>query len=154
MKVISGGQTGVDRAALEAALELGLEHGGFCPSLRRAEDGPIPEKFQLVELSSTSYAVRTRSNVLEGDGTLILTPPQIGPGTRLTAKMAVQYGKPWLAVDPYEDHVERAVSWISKEQIKVLNVAGPRESRIPGIGGIARIFLRKVFESLGISALA
>lgn len=154
MKVISGGQTGVDRAGLDVAIELGLLHGGFCPADRRAEDGPIPKQYQLVELSSTSYPVRTRANVLEADGTLILTPPQIGVGTRLTAKLAQQYEKPWLAVDPRKDHVERVVSWIREEKIEVLNVAGPRESRFPGIGGISRKFLRKLFESLGLSALA
>lgn len=144
----------MDRAALEIAIELGLLHGGFCPAERRAEDGPIPQQFQLVELSSTSYPVRTRANVLEADGTLILTPPQIGVGTRLTAKLAHQYEKPWLAVDPRKDHVERVVSWILKEKIEVLNVAGPRESRFPGIGGISRKFLRKLFKRLGLSALA
>lgn len=153
MRIISGGQTGVDRAALDVALELGLLHGGFVPKGRKAEDGRVPEKYNLIELSSTSYPVRTRANILEADGTLILTPPRPTGGTRLTAKIAHQYDRIWLAVDPFqndkEDHlIQRVLTWIGSHQIETLNVAGPRESKIPGIYEISCKFLRKLLEKL------
>lgn len=145
MKVISGGQTGVDRAALDVALELGLPHGGFVPRGRKAEDGQVPDKYDLVELSSTSYPARTRSNVLAADGTLILTPPRPRGGTRLTAKMAHESGKPWLAADPRRSEmIQRVEEWLELHQIEILNVAGPRESKIPGIYEISRKFLLEI----------
>src|SRR5437870_9182944 len=98
-KIISGGQTGVDRAALDVALELGLPCGGWCPKRRRAEDGPIPERYPLTETSSRAYPQRTRCNVLDSDGTLILTRGRPTGGTALTIQIAAESGKPYFVVD-------------------------------------------------------
>jgi hypothetical protein len=152
-KIISGGQAGVDRGALEAALELGLEHGGFVPRGRRAEDGRVPERFQLIETPSDQYPPRTAMNVKLGDGTLLLFHGKAAlaksRGTKLTLQMLVDQEKPWWACDPrLEGHAERAAVWIASHHIEVLNVAGPRESKCPGIQEEARRFVRMVFERL------
>jgi predicted Rossmann fold nucleotide-binding protein DprA/Smf involved in DNA uptake len=149
-KIVSGGQTGVDRGALDLAIELGLEHGGFCPQARRAEDGVIPARYELVSTESTGYPQRTRLNVQHSDATLILTSERRPRGgTRMTAKFAHERGTPWLAADPTrEEHVDKVASWLVKINPSVLNVAGPRESKIPGISGRTRAFLRMVFERL------
>src|SRR5437870_10377236 len=93
-KIISGGQTGVDRAALDVALELGLPCGGWCPRGRRAEDGPIPERYPLQEMKSPAYPPRTARNVRDSDGTVILTRGQPDRGTALTIELAERYRKP------------------------------------------------------------
>lgn len=149
-KIVSGGQTGVDRGALDAAIELGLEHGGFCPQGRLAEDGVIPARYELEETDSTSYPHRTRLNVQHSDATLLLTPERRPRGgTRLTAKMAHERGKPWFAADPTrEEHADKVASWLVKTDPDVLNVAGPRESKCPGIQGRTTAFLRMVFVRL------
>ena len=129
LEIISGGQTGVDRAALDAALELGIPCGGWCPKGRKAEDGPIPERYPLKETDSSSYPVRTEMNVRDSDGTLILTWGRPTGGTALTIRLARRHGKPCLVVDlkkPPDPSSLRA--WLEKKQIGVLNVAGPRES--------------------------
>ena len=150
-KVISGGQTGVDRAGLDVALELGLLHGGFIPAGRLAEDGEVPLKYDLVELASRNYPVRTRANIREADATLILTPPPpLSRGTRLTCKLAQEMKKPWWAADPRKaDALEKVVAWIREVDPVILNVAGPRESKVPGIHQISVEFLRNVFRELG-----
>src|SRR5947209_13063019 len=94
-KIVSGGQTGVDRAALDVALELGLPCGGWCPRGRRAEDGPLPARYPLTETSWEGYPQRTRWNVRDSDGTLILTRGQPDRGTALTIKLAQRLGKPY-----------------------------------------------------------
>lgn len=149
-KIISGGQTGVDRGALDFALEHGLEHGGFCPQGRRAEDGVIPRIYELTSTRSTGYPQRTRMNVEEADATLILTPERRPTGgTRMTAKMAHLRGTPWLAADPTrEEHVDKVAQWLEKTAPGVLNVAGPRESKFPGVQGKTTAFLRRVFARL------
>src|SRR5947209_17179443 len=98
-KVVSGGQTGVDRAALDAALELGVPCGGWCPRGRRAEDGPIPERYPLRETSWDGYPQRTEWNVRDSDGTLILTRGEPDRGTALTARLANTQNKPCLVID-------------------------------------------------------
>src|SRR2546429_554237 len=98
-KIISGGQTGVDRAALDVALELGLPCGGWCPRGRRAEDGPIDSRYPLRETNALAYPVRTRWNVRDSDGTLILTRGRPDRGTALTRDLAERMGKPLLTVD-------------------------------------------------------
>ena len=149
MKIISGGQTGVDRGALDAAIAHGLEHGGSCPRGRRAEDGRIPERYELEEHSSDKYPPRTAKNICDADATLIITPERRPRGgTRLTAKIAHERGKPWLAVHISDEHVERAARWISTIKPEVLNVAGPRESRHPGIQDRTAAFLRMVLKRL------
>ncbi len=149
-KIVSGGQTGVDRGALDFALEIGLPHGGFCPQGRRAEDGVIPARYELESTSSSSYPQRTRMNLELADATLILTP-QRRPrgGTRMTAQMAHERGIPWLAADPTREvHVDKVAAWLEKQEVRVLNVAGPRESKCPGVQRRTRDFLRMVFERL------
>jgi hypothetical protein len=144
-KIISGGQTGVDRAALDVALELGIACGGWCPKGRRAEDGAIPAKYPVQENESKEYPPRTAMNVRESDGTLILTRGKPDRGTALTLSLAKRHEKPFLVVDL--DRVAdptKARKWLSRARIKVLNVAGPRESSRPGIGEEARRFLREL----------
>ena len=98
-RVVSGGQTGVDRAALDAAIAVGLEHGGWCPRGRLAEDGVIPSEYQLRETWSADYPVRTEQNVRDSDGTLILGHGPLQGGTDLTWRMAKRHAKPCFVVD-------------------------------------------------------
>ena len=98
-KIISGGQTGVDRAALDVALELGIPCGGWCPKGRLAEDGPIPLRYPLEETRSKKYPTRTKKNVLAADATLILTRGAADRGTALTIRLAEKYDKPHSVVD-------------------------------------------------------
>jgi hypothetical protein len=146
-KIVSGGQTGVDQGALDAALELGLDHGGWCPRGRLAEDGTIPARFSLTESHSAKYAVRTRQNVLDSDATLILFNGEVSGGTALTRRLAIQHGRPLLQVNLDRPLDLTAVrSWLDNHRIKILNVAGPRESNSPGVSDRARQFLRKLME--------
>jgi len=146
LRIVSGGQTGVDRAALDVALELGLPCGGWCPCGRKAEDGPIDERYPLEETESAKYDVRTRRNVRDSDGTLVLTIGEPVGGTALTVAVAERNGKPVLVLDleiqPVPEHVRE---WIELHGIRTLNVAGPRESTTPGIGELAAAFLQQVF---------
>jgi hypothetical protein len=152
LKVISGGQTGVDRAALDAAMELGLEVGGFCPKGRRAEDGRIPSEYDfLIEMASRNYLVRTERNVVEADGTLILFPQRKGrlpTGTDYTRKFMNRHSKHGMIIEleTADDlTVDRVKEWIRGKEISVLNVAGPKESGTPGIHDQSMSFLLKVF---------
>ena len=133
-KLISGGQTGVDRAALDVGLALGLAVGGWCPKGRRAEDGPIPDRYPLVETPERNYQTRTRRNIEDSDGTLILNLGTLDGGTALTVAHARQIGKPCLVV-ALEEGIEPAMfrDWLAAHHIQVLNVAGPRESKRPGV---------------------
>jgi hypothetical protein len=147
-QVISGGQTGVDRAALDAALELGLPAGGWCPLGRRAEDGPLDGRYPLKETESRNYAVRTEKNIVDSDGTLILTRGRPKGGTALTKKLAQVHQKPFLVIDLSAGKDSRSVrDWGKTYQIKILNVAGPRESEDPGIYHEAISFLKKILRS-------
>jgi len=149
-KVISGGQTGVDRAALDVGLELGIPVGGFCPKGRRSEDGTIPAKYPLIETSTTNYGIRTEKNVIESDGTLILNVGQVSSGAAYTIKMAKRHKKPFLVVQldmETPNGVIEILDWLRANHIKVLNVAGPRESKIRGIHEQAVQFLRKLRSS-------
>ena len=147
LKVVSGGQTGVDRAALDAARTLGLPCGGWCPRDRRAEDGLIAAIYPLMETPSTDYAQRTRWNVRDSDGTLVLTRGRVEGGTAFTVAVARRRRRPLLVVDlaTEPDPVE-ADRWVREAGIGVLNVAGPRESQRPGIGAEARAFLERLFR--------
>jgi hypothetical protein len=142
-RIVSGGQTGVDRGALKAGLGAGVPVGGWCPRGRRAEDGAIPDMFPLHETESADYRPRTRLNVRDSDGTLILAPtPELTGGTALTKKLALAAGKPLLVVELGEtDGLQTAVRWIKSTPIAVLNVAGPRESLAPGIEQSAQDFI-------------
>jgi hypothetical protein len=151
-KIISGGQTGVDRAGLDAAINAGIPVGGYCPKGRRAEDGVIPERYPLIELDSPESHCRTEMNVIKSDGTLIINKGNLTEGTKLTNEFAVKYGKPRLIVQLYSDQViqpEQVIRWINSHLINVINIAGPRESKCPG--GIYREaydYLVKVFTLL------
>lgn len=145
--IVSGGQTGVDRAALDAAITLRMEHGGWCPRGRLAEDGPIPKRYELRETASAEYPVRTEQNVIDSDGTLILYRNRLIGGTELTRRLAIKHEKPWRAVNIGEDHDILSVrQWIAENSIAVMNVAGPRESSTPGIGRDACDFLCAVLS--------
>jgi len=148
-RIISGGQTGVDRAALDAAIALGIPHGGWCPRGRLAEDGAVPSRYELTETDSAQYQVRTEWNVLDSDATLVVCRGPLSGGTELTVRLAEAHGKPCLVVDlddpPALDVVRQ---WIVEVGAETLNVAGPRESQSPAIGSAAAAFLKRVF-SLG-----
>ena len=144
-KLISGGQTGVDRAALDVASAAGLQIGGWCPKGRLAEDGMIPMTYPLQETPSAQYAQRTRWNVRDADGTLILTCNDPTGGTALTIHEARHLDKPHLVIDLTTRPNPRAATlWIAQKGITVLNVAGPRESTCPGIYDEAFDWLQKM----------
>jgi len=149
VKIISGGQTGVDRAALDTAIRLGVPHGGWIPKGRLAEDGPLPETYALKETASAVYAERTEKNVLDADGTLIISRGTLCGGTAYTREMAVKHGRPWLHVDLRQTPAFRAAlvirEWIASKRIMVLNVAGPRASKDPRIYNDTQALLESVF---------
>lgn len=145
-RVVSGGQTGVDRAALDAAMNSGLIIGGWCPKGRLAEDGSIPDHYPLTETFSESYEERTRWNVQSAGATLILFIDQLHGGTKLTYELAKEMEKPVLCCDLSRKVNVRGIrSWIVINQVRDLNVAGPRESSHPGIYQLAQNLLRQVF---------
>jgi hypothetical protein len=129
-KIVSGGQTGVDRAALDVAKSLQLERGGWCPHGRLAEDGRIPDAYPLRETATTDYAERTECNVHDSDGTLVLTTGAPIGGTLFTIECAIKWRKPCLVIDltlPVEPETGRR--WLENNDIAVLNIAGPRQSQ-------------------------
>src|SRR5687767_11266307 len=134
MKIISGGQTGVDRAALDVGLELGLDIGGWCPRGRWAEDGLIPERYPLMETRSPEVHVRTQRNVECSSATLVLTRGSPMGGTRLTVELAQSMRRPLLIVDLSDTRTDggRTIAeWLRRVEPQILNVAGPRESGAP-----------------------
>ena len=134
-KVISGGQTGVDRAALNAAIALGLAHGGWCPKGRWAEDGPIDAKYALTETPSIDPDQRTEWNVRDADATLVLAFGPLAGGTLTTCRFAERHAKPWLAIDLAAEGPALASRqirrWLAETGPATLNVAGPRRSEAP-----------------------
>jgi hypothetical protein len=151
IKLISGGQTGVDRAALDAAMASGLAVGGWCPKGRRAEDGIIPAIYPLTETSDHSYPVRTTWNVRDSDGTLVLWRGEPSRGTGLTQAKAQSLKKPLYVLDLTSPPAPAAVlDWIRDQSIQVLNVAGPRESESPGIYEAARKALHEILAHPGV----
>ena len=148
VKIVSGGQTGVDRAALDFALERGVPCGGWCPRGRRAEDGPIDARYPLTETPTADYRVRTRWNVRDSDFTLSLSWGTPAGGTRLTLETARRLGKPHAVIDLADEAARdaglRRVAALLKG-VRVLNVAGPRESEHPGAYGRAGALLRRLF---------
>ena len=149
VEIVSGGQTGVDRAALDTALGLGLRCGGWCPRGRRAEDGTIPARYPLRETPTAAYPQRTEWNVRDSDGTLILHRGRLRGGTALTLRLARRLRRPALAVDlTAAPRAERVRDWLARERIARLNVAGPRESEQPGVHARAAAFLREVLGAL------
>ncbi len=162
-KIISGGQTGVDRAALDVAIELDIPYGGSCPNGRIDELGIIPEKYDaLIEIQGEfksekeKYDTRTKKNITDSDATLILIPleplpEKIKDGTLLTIQEVQKRGKPFLKIDlskPQFENIERIVNWLEKYNINILNIAGPRESICPGIYKTSSELLKEAFINL------
>jgi hypothetical protein len=137
MKIISGGQTGADRAALDAAIKLGIPHGGWLPKGRKTEDGPLGGHYALQELNSDAYRLRTEKNVTESDGTMIVAFGPLSGGSALTESLAIKHDRPFLVLDLEEISLAQAIAaaekWLRKELISILNVAGPRASGEPRI---------------------
>jgi hypothetical protein len=151
LKIISGGQTGVDQGALDAAMQLQLPTGGFCPKGRLSENGPIPKQYQnLTETATSDYTFRTLQNIQASTGTLIcVTKKPLSGGTRLTHLLAKKNRKPCLIIDmtqPFNFHFFE--TWVSTHKISCLNIAGPRESCFPGIQQQTCLFLEKLLPPL------
>lgn len=135
-KIVSGGQTGADRAALEWAIEFAIPHGGWCPKGRRAEDGPIDPWFELEETETDAYPVRTKFNVRDSDGTVIFTLAEnLQGGSKLTEEFAHQLGKPCIHISKASmaDPEMALRRFVSENSVHVLNVAGPRSSTELGV---------------------
>ena len=132
-KIISGAQSGVDRAALDFALKFNIPHGGWIPKGRLAEDGPLPNKYQLKEMPTASYPKRTEQNVIDSDGTVIFSRGKPTGGTDYTRKMVLIHKKQLVHIDlnlkTSYDAAYRIISWIEFYHIKILNVAGPRAAK-------------------------
>lgn len=174
LTIVSGGQTGIDRGALEGARAAGLATGGWCPRGRRAEDGPIPEQFGLQETGRDDYATRTRWNVRDSDGTLLVGFGPLTGGSALTAAACRALGRPLLVLDaerggpeadpfraddladapadrqaePLAEQLDDTLAFIAAHRIEVLNVAGPRESEAPGARVWARRFVARLAAAL------
>ena len=144
-KIISGGQTGVDRAALDVALELGVDCGGWCPKGRLAEDGPIPQRYPLQETASSNYPVRTERNVQSSDATLILNVGELDGGSALTADLANKNYRPFLVINLDEPtDIQEAHAWLMQHDVSVLNIAGPRASKQQELYQMASIYLQNL----------
>lgn len=151
-KIISGGQTGADRAALDVALKLGIPHGGWIPKGRKAEDGPLPKTYRLKEMPTDSYEACTEKNVQDSDGTLIVARGKLSGGTDYTRQMTLTHKKQLLGIDlnliGHFDATSLAASWIRLQHVKVLNVAGPRASEDSQIYSDVAIILEQVVQIL------
>ncbi len=136
-QIMSGGHTGVDRAALDGAIRHGVPHGGWCPRGRLAADGPLPFCYQLLETDSTGYRQRTKLNVRDSDATLVFNMGALDGGTLQTIRFAQSFGKPYLDIRIEEVATEalarRVRAWVLEGKFNTLNVAGPREEKRPGI---------------------
>jgi hypothetical protein len=150
--IVSGGQTGADRAALDWAMAEGIPHGGWCPRGRRAEDGTIPDRYQLKETQGTRYTQRTEWNVRDSDGTVIFTiEPYLRGGSRRAVEFSREHGKPWLHLNrtvPLETSVAQLREFLQEHRIAVLNVAGSRASEETGVCEFVRELLSAYWESL------
>ena len=151
LKIVAGGQTGVDRAALEWALATGVPHGGWCPKGRQAEDGVIPSQFQLRETGSSNYSIRTRRNVRDSGGTVIFSEgTELTGGTQETAEFAKKIGKPLLHLVSSAGIDEMATqlnAFLKEHGIVVLNFAGPRASEEPEVGQFVKAVLSHAWKS-------
>src|SRR3990170_5614735 len=134
-KIISGGQTGVDRGALDAALDKRFPCGGWCPAGRLAEDGPIDRAYPMSEMDHGSYGERTRQNIINSDGTLIVHFGPLEGGTKVTLQNCIHLKKPYELINAQEISETRAAElvtrFIESFSINTLNVAGPRQSKVP-----------------------
>ena len=154
LTIISGGQTGVDRAALDAAIELNIAHGGWCPKNRKAEDGLINKNYLLQETDSEDPSERTKANIRHSNGTLIIVktlPVTVTDGTILTMTEVKEKNVPNIIISLSKDwdgSISDIQKWATKNNIKILNVAGPRESQNKGIYEEAFKFCLKLFPVL------
>lgn len=164
-KVISGGQTGVDQGALRAAIDFGLDVGGWCPPGRLSESGPIPEEFQLTETPrehsefapEVPRSLRTEWNVRDADATLLAVPKSLvgDPGTNWSAEAALRHRRPVLQVDPHDAGARDEIArWVRDLGIATLNVAGPSESTAPGIEAATYKLMSGVFQDVQAAAPA
>lgn len=137
LTIVSGGQTGADRAGLDFAIAHGLPHGGWCPSGRRAEDGPLDERYRLSETEGEGYRQRTKRNVADSDATLIFNIGELSDGSLATLRLAERAGKPVRVVALDNDELAAEAGhvreWLAANHVAILNIAGPRESKRPGI---------------------
>jgi hypothetical protein len=151
MKIISGGQTGADRAALDYAIEFSIPYGGWVPKGRKTEDGTLPDKYKLQEMPTSDYSKRTEKNILAADGTLIVSHGRLTGGSALTQFLSEKRDKPFIHVDFNRMSIDEASEavriWLEKNQIETLNVAGPRASKDPAIYEATRRLLDAVFRS-------
>jgi hypothetical protein len=145
--ILSGGQTGVDRAALDVAIELEIAHGGWCPRGRLAEDGRIDSKYQLTETIESTYPARTRQNIIDSDATLILRGNHISRGTALTIRLCREHSKPFHCVPMSRIKMEKIQDWLLDQRPVRLNIAGPRESSQSGVYEQSKRILRAMFTS-------
>jgi hypothetical protein len=151
LKIISGGQSGVDRAALDIAIESGFDYGGFCPKGRRAEDGVVDEKYRLTETRSDRYYLRTMRNIKHSNATIIIYSAKMGRGTAVTRKYCKNLKKRYLVINSksgFSLNQSKIYSFILKHNIKTLNIAGDRESSSPGIYDYTLKLLKEVFTRL------
>jgi len=151
MIIISGGQSGVDRAALDVARKCKINHGGWCPQGRLAEDiSPLPSHYHLQETSSTDPNVRTEKNVDEADATLILLPNKtykMTSGTLFTVEYAIATKNQYLILSLAQPPARKNfIHWLSQYKVQTLNIAGPRESKVPGIYQLSYDWLISIFE--------
>ncbi len=149
LQLVSGGQTGADRAALDWAIFHDIPHGGWCPKGRKAEDGVIPTHYSLAESSSPSYLQRTEWNVRDSDATAIFTiAVNLTGGSKRTADFAKKLGKPWIHIHhqgTYEKQSERLAQFIHEHGVKILNVAGSRGSKEPSVSSFVKQVLEETF---------
>ena len=147
VRIVSGGQTGADRGGLDAAIRLGIAHGGWCPRGRRAEDGTIPAQYRLSETTSRTWIERTRRNVIDSDATVVFTKGLPTAGSRRTVEMTCEEDRPMLHIDvagwPGDrgEDLEKFRGWLAALHVRTLNVAGSRASKTPGLHGLVEQFL-------------
>lgn len=164
-RIVSGGQTGADRGGLEAAIYCNVPHSGWCPKGRKAEDGRIPDKYQLQEMTSSDYLIRTEANVRDSDATVVFTWGRASGGSLRTLEFAHAHEKPWIHVDlnitSREKAVKLVVDWLEgrgdydhdEYQAKPapncsLNVAGSRESKADGIQDLVMAVMVDVLRAV------
>ncbi|MFH1081666.1 MAG: putative molybdenum carrier protein [Pseudomonadota bacterium] len=148
-KIISGGQTGADRAALDFAIKHDIPHGGWLPKGRKTENGTLPEKYQLQEMPTPDYSKRTEKNVLDSDGTLIVAHGFLTGGSALTEFLAEEHKKPYLHIDlgllTVQEAAQNVNKWLQSHELRVLNVAGPRGRKDPKIYQATMNLLEQTF---------
>jgi hypothetical protein len=155
-RIISGGQTGVDRGALDAALDVHFPCGGWCPAERIAEDGAVPARYPLTPLPNGGYRERTLQNVLDSDGTVVIFTPVLSGGTRLTLDFCREHAKPHVVIDASLQTEAAAavqvVNFIREHGIRVLNVAGLRASEWPQAHEFAYQTMLEVLQNRAVES--